>query len=42
MVLLMWVYYASLIVLMGAELSHGLAQARGARELPAAHAGAAQ
>lgn len=38
-VLLMWVYYASLIVLMGAELSHGLAQARGAREPPSAHAG---
>lgn len=41
-VLLMWVYYASLIVLMGAELSHGLAQARGERELPAAHAGPAR
>lgn len=27
-VLLMWVYYASLIVLMGAELTHGLVQAR--------------
>jgi membrane protein len=41
-VLLMWVYYASLIVLMGAELSHGLAQARGERELPEAHAGKAR
>lgn len=30
-VLLMWVYYASLIVLMGAELTHGLAQARDER-----------
>ena len=41
-VLLMWVYYASLIVLMGAELSHGLAQVRGERERPAAHARSTQ
>lgn len=41
-VLLMWVYYASLVVLMGAELSHGLAQVRGERERPAAHARSTQ
>lgn len=37
-VLLMWVYYASLIVLMGAELTHGLAQARDERTTNALHA----
>lgn len=37
-VLLMWVYYASLIVLMGAELTHGLAQARGEHSRPESHA----
>lgn len=37
-VLLTWVYYASIIVLLGAELTHGLAVARGARVHPDAHA----
>jgi membrane protein len=37
-VLLTWVYYASIIVLLGAELTHGLAVARGARIRPAQHA----
>lgn len=37
-VLLMWVYYASLIVLMGAEFSHGLAEERGDIASPEAHA----
>jgi membrane protein len=37
-VLLMWVYYASLIVLMGAEFSHGLAEERGETAAPEAHA----
>lgn len=34
MVLLMWVYYASTIVLVGAELTHGLSSARGERTPP--------
>ncbi|HEY9130399.1 MAG TPA: YihY/virulence factor BrkB family protein [Dyella sp.] len=33
-VLLTWMYYASVIVLLGAELTHGLAVARGARMVP--------
>jgi len=33
-VLLTWMYYASVIVLLGAELTHGLAVARGARIEP--------
>jgi membrane protein len=33
-VLLTWVYYASTIVLMGAELTHGLSAARGERVKP--------
>lgn len=33
-VLLTWVYYASIIVLAGAELTHGLALARGSRPPP--------
>jgi membrane protein len=33
-VLLTWVYYASIIVLLGAELTHGLAVARGAKVRP--------
>jgi len=37
-VLLTWVYYASIIVLLGAELTHGLAVARGERVHPDAHA----
>jgi membrane protein len=37
-VLLTWVYYASIIVLLGAELTHGLAVARGDRVEPDAHA----
>ncbi|UPG96226.1 YihY/virulence factor BrkB family protein [Luteibacter aegosomatissinici] len=37
-VLLTWVYYASIIVLLGAELTHGLAVARGAKIRPAEHA----
>lgn len=37
-VLLTWVYYASIIVLLGAELTHGLAVARGATTRPAEHA----
>ncbi|HEY2624366.1 MAG TPA: YihY/virulence factor BrkB family protein [Dyella sp.] len=38
MVLLMWVYYASTIVLVGAELTHGLSSARGERTPPKAFA----
>lgn len=34
MVLLMWVYYASTIVLVGAELTHGLSSARGEQAPP--------
>jgi membrane protein len=37
-VLLTWVYYASIIVLLGAELTHGLAVARGVRTEPASYA----
>jgi membrane protein len=37
-VLLTWTYYASLIVLMGAELTRGLADARGKPIRPSAHA----
>lgn len=37
-VLLTWVYYASIIVLLGAELTRGLAVARGATIRPADHA----
>ena len=37
-VLLTWVFYASVIVLMGAELSHALMVARGERAQPAAQA----
>ena len=37
-VLLTWVYYASIIVLLGAELTRGLAVARGAKVRPAQHA----
>jgi len=37
-VLLTWVYYASIIVLLGAELTRGLAVARGAKIRPADHA----
>jgi membrane protein len=37
-VLLVWVYYASTIVLMGAELTHGLAVARGDDAEPEPHA----
>lgn len=37
-VLLTWVYYASIIVLLGAELTHGLAAARGASVVPENHA----
>jgi membrane protein len=37
-VLLTWVYYASIIVLLGAELTRGLAVARGAKIRPAEHA----
>ncbi|MBB3228495.1 membrane protein [Luteibacter sp. Sphag1AF] len=37
-VLLTWVYYASIIVLLGAELTRGLAVARGARIKPDDHA----
>jgi membrane protein len=37
-VLLTWVYYASIIVLLGAELTHGFAVARGERIRPDAHA----
>jgi membrane protein len=33
-VLLTWVYYASTIVLMGAELTHGLSAARGEKARP--------
>jgi membrane protein len=37
-VLLIWVYYASTIVLIGAELTHGLALARGETVKPERHA----
>ncbi|WEN14222.1 YihY/virulence factor BrkB family protein [Rhodanobacter sp. AS-Z3] len=37
-VLLTWVFYASVIVLMGAELTHSLMVARGERAQPAEHA----
>lgn len=37
-VLLTWVYYASIIVLLGAELTHGLATARGTPVVPDEHA----
>jgi membrane protein len=37
-ILLTWTYYASLIVLMGAELTRGLADARGKPIRPSAHA----
>jgi membrane protein len=37
-VLLTWVFYASVIVLMGAELTHALMDARGERAPPAEHA----
>ncbi len=37
-VLLTWVYYSSIIVLMGAELTRGLADARGKPIRPSAHA----
>jgi membrane protein len=37
-VLLTWVYYASIIVLAGAELTHGLALARGSKPPPARQA----
>jgi membrane protein len=37
-VLLTWVYYASIIVLLGAELTHGLAAARGTAVVPDEHA----
>ncbi|MGY3038422.1 membrane protein [Rhodanobacter sp. TND4EL1] len=37
-VLLTWVFYASVIVLMGAELTHALMVARGERTQPARHA----
>jgi membrane protein len=37
-VLLTWVYYSSIIVLMGAELSRGLADARGKPVRPDEHA----
>ena len=37
-VLLTWVYYSSIIVLMGAELTRGLADARGKPIRPNAHA----
>ena len=37
-VLLTWVFYAAVIVLMGAELSHALMVARGERALPDEHA----
>lgn len=37
-VLLVWVYYASTIVLIGAELTHGLALARGVNVRPKPHA----
>ena len=37
-VLLTWVFYASVIVLMGAELTHGLMVARGQHAQPAEHA----
>lgn len=37
-VLLTWVFYASVIVLMGAELTHALMRARGERTKPAEHA----
>ncbi len=38
MVLLTWVFYASVVVLMGAELTHALMRARGERAQPAEHA----
>lgn len=38
MLLLMWVYYASTIVLIGAELTHGLSKARGERDRPKEYA----
>lgn len=37
-VLLTWVFYASIIVLMGAELTHALMRARGERVQPVEHA----
>jgi membrane protein len=37
-VLLTWVFYASIIVLLGAELTHGLMRARGEHAPPAPHA----
>ena len=37
-VLLTWVFYASVIVLMGAELTHALMRARGERAKPVEHA----
>jgi len=37
-VLLTWVFYASIIVLLGAELTHGLMHARGEHAPPAEHA----
>jgi membrane protein len=37
-VLLTWIYYSAIIVLLGAELTHGLAAARGAPIRPSAHA----
>jgi membrane protein len=37
-VLLTWVSYAALIVLAGAEVTHGLALARGSRPAPARQA----
>ena len=37
-VLLTWVYYAAVIVLMGAELTHALMLARGERSQPSEHA----
>ena len=38
MVLLTWVFYAAVIVLMGAELTHALMRARGERARPVEHA----
>lgn len=35
---MMWMYYASLIVLIGAELTHGLARVRGQADAPERHA----
>jgi len=37
-VLLVWTYYSSLIVLMGAELTRGVAEARGKGIRPSTHA----